>query len=275
MVKFRRAFIEITNRCNLSCSFCARSGRPPRDMTLEEFRSAAAQVKPLASGVFLHVLGEPMLHPEFPAILSAASELGLKVTLVTNGTLIDRFGPDIFREPCLAQVSPSLQALSALPPERWEPALAKLVNFARSRPPGLTVAFRLRGADDPFSLTARSALLAAFPGYAPDPGKRRLRLAENTFFAGGGLFNWPGSGKGSGKNRCLGLRHHFAVLSDLRVVPCCVDCDGVMSLGDLREKPLAGILSSPEAAALRASIAGRGPMPAHCAGCGFRAMADE
>jgi hypothetical protein len=48
-----------------------------------------------------------------------------------------------------------------------------------------------------------------------------------------------------------------------------------MSLGDLREKPLAGILSSPEAAALRASIAGRGPMPAHCAGCGFRAMADE
>lgn len=275
MAKFRRAFIEITNRCNLSCSFCAASRRPPRDMTLEEFRSVAAQVKPLAAGVFLHVLGEPMLHPEFPAILSAASELELKVTLVTNGTLIDRFGPGIFREPCLAQVSPSLQAISALPPEKWEEALEKLIGFARSRPPGLTVVFRLRGDDGPFTLAARSALLAAFPGYVPDPGKRRLKLAERTFFAGGGLFSWPGSGPGTGKSRCLGLRHHFAVLSDLRVVPCCIDCDGAMAFGDLREEPLAKILSSPAAAGLRASIAGRGPMPPHCAGCGFSAMADE
>lgn len=275
MARFRRAFIEITNRCNLSCSFCARSTRPPRDMTVKEFRAVAAQVKPLAAGVFLHVLGEPMLHPEFPAILSAASGMGLKVTMVTNGTLIDRFGPDIFREPCLAQVSPSLQALSALPPEKWEEALGKLAAFARSRPPGLTVVFRLRGADDTFFLTVRSALLEAFPGYAPDPGKRRLKLAERVYFAGGGLFSWPGTGPGTGKHRCLGLRHHFAVLSDLRVAPCCIDCDGAMALGDLRERPLAETLSSPEAAALRASIAGRGPMPHHCAGCGFRAMADE
>lgn len=273
--KFRRAFIEITNRCNLACSFCARSTRPPRDMSPEEFRVVAAQVRPLASGVFLHVLGEPMVHPEFPAILSAASELGLKVTLVTNGALIDRFGPDIFREPCLAQVSPSLQALSSLPPEKWEGTLEKLVAFARSRPPALTVVFRLRGADDPFSLAVRSALLAAFPGYEPDPGKRRLRLAERVYFAGGGLFSWPGTGPGSDKSRCLGLRHHFAVLSDLRVVPCCIDCDGAMAFGDLSVKPLAEILASPAAAALRASIAGRGPMPAHCSGCGFRAMADE
>ncbi|KAF0124203.1 MAG: radical SAM protein [Elusimicrobia bacterium] len=273
--RYRRAFIEITNRCNLTCSFCARSERPPRDMSPEEFRLVAAQVKPLAAGVFLHVLGEPMLHPEFPAILSASSELGLKVTLVTNGTLIDRFSPGIFSEPCLAQVSPSLQALSALPPERREEALEKLIAFARARPPGLIVVFRLRGADDPFSLAARSALLASFPGYAPDPGKRRLKLAENTFFAGGGLFGWPGSGPGSGKKSCLGLRHHFAVLSDLRVAPCCIDCDGAMALGDLREKTLAEALSSPAAAALRASIAGRGTMPAHCAGCGFNAMSDE
>ncbi|HNT98654.1 MAG TPA: radical SAM protein [Elusimicrobiales bacterium] len=275
MAKFRRAFIEITNRCNLSCSFCARSGRPPRDMTPDEFRSVAVQVKPLAGGVFLHVLGEPLLHPEFPAILSAASELGLKVTLVTNGTLIDRFGPGIFREPCLLQVSPSLQALSALPPGQWDAALGKLIEFARSRPPGLNVVFRLRGADDAFTLAARSALLAAFPDYAPEPGKRRLKLAERVYFAGGGLFSWPGAGAGTGRTGCLGLRHHFAVLSDLRVVPCCIDCDGAMAFGDLRERPLAEILSSPEAAALRASIAGRGPMPAHCAGCGFRAMADE
>ncbi len=244
-------------------------------MTPDEFRSVAVQVKPLAGGVFLHVLGEPLLHPEFPAILSAASELGLKVTLVTNGTLIDRFGPGIFREPCLLQVSPSLQALSALPPGQWDAALGKLIEFARSRPPGLNVVFRLRGADDAFTLAARSALLAAFPDYAPEPGKRRLKLAERVYFAGGGLFSWPGAGAGTGRTGCLGLRHHFAVLSDLRVVPCCIDCDGAMAFGDLRERPLAEILSSPEAAALRASIAGRGPMPAHCAGCGFRAMADE
>ena len=112
MLKFRRAFIEITNVCNLSCPFCARSVRRPCVMPPEMFEQIAAQVRPLAGMLSLHVLGEPLTHPQFPEIIKCCSRLQMPVNLVTNGTLLDRFGEDIFAEPCFSQISVSLHALA-------------------------------------------------------------------------------------------------------------------------------------------------------------------
>ena len=65
------------------------------------------------------------------------------------------------------------------------------------------------------------------------------------------------------------MRDHLAILVDGTVVPCCLDYDGVLALGNIKEKPLAEILGSPAALALKESIAGNTPMPAYCATCGF------
>ena len=81
---FRHSFIEITNSCNLACGFCARSCRPKAVMPLELFRSAAEQTGRISEVVSLHVLGEPLTHPDFPELLSICSALGLKINLVTD-----------------------------------------------------------------------------------------------------------------------------------------------------------------------------------------------
>lgn len=268
---FRRAFIEITNRCNLSCSFCAASRRPGRDMPLELFERVAAQAGPLAEMVSLHLLGEPLLHPAFPAILAACSRLGLKVNLVTNGLLLDSFPPALFAEKCLSQVSISLHALACLPRAGLAPAIERLAAFAAAKPAGLTAAFRLRSSgEDEFFRAALKALLGAFKK-TMEPGADYVKLGEGIFLNFGGVFDWPGAGGGRPRPGCLGLKHHFGVLSDGRVVPCCADFDGNLALGNAAEKPLTEILSSPAALDLRRSIAGVTPIPAYCASCGFSA----
>jgi len=270
---FRRAFIEITNVCNLSCGFCAVSSRPSGFMSLGDFEASAAQVKPFASVISLHVLGEPFMHPRLPEILGVCSRLGLSVNLVTNGTLLDKFGPEILKETCLGQISFSLHALAALPRARRLEKLRRLIEFAGSKSGPLIVGFRLRGdTGDLFVRETADQILKAFSKESvPDGKNRAITLRDKVFLNLGALFDWPGQGKGKEKNGCLGLRHHFAILCGGKVVPCCADYDGNLSIGDLNKEPLADILGGPAAARLRDSIAARTPMPDYCAACGFSA----
>ena len=237
-------------------------------MTLATFSRVAAQVKPFARVVSLHVLGEPFMHPQFPEILGAASRLGLAVNLVTNGTLLDKFGPAVFKEKCLVQVSFSLHALAALPPAMRMAHLRRLIDFAELKRDRLIVGFRLRGgAADPFVKEASDLLFKYFPGRA-ELG-RAVTLRDNVYLNFGGFFDWPGPGPGKSKTSCLGLRHHFAILSTGEVVPCCADHAGRLSIGNINADPLAEILNGPAVAVLRNSIAGYTPMPVYCASCGF------
>jgi len=270
---FRRAFIEITNSCNLACGFCAASARPKAEMSLETFESAASQAGELASVIFLHLLGEPFMHHKLPAILGICSRLGLKVNLVTNGVLLDKFGADIFSEKCLGQVSVSLHALAGLSPSLRAAAVCRLADFALGRPPGLIVSFRLRGdPEDAFVKEMKACMLGSLAlGGTGERVRDGLRLREGVYLNFGSIFDWPGSGEGKAKKGCLGLRHHFGILSDGRVVPCCADFDGALALGNIKERPLAEILNSPKALALRNSIAGKTAMPGYCASCGFTA----
>lgn len=192
---------------------------------------------------------------------------------MTNGTLSEKFGPGIFNEKCLDQVSLSLHALAGLPPALRARNLRRLMDFALRKPPGLIVSFRLRGNPaDPFIIGTKAALLDGLPqDGAIEQVRDGLKLRGGVYLNFGNLFNWPGGPGGKPKKGCLGLRHHFGILSDGRMVPCCADFDGALALGNINEKTLAEILGSPGALALKDSIAGKTRMPAYCASCGFTA----
>ena len=269
---FRRAFIEITNVCNLSCGFCAVSARPGSCMSPEMFESAALQVNPLAKMLSLHVMGEPFMHPQLPDILRVCSRLGLSVNLVTNGTLLDKFGLSIFGEKCLDQLTFSLHALAALPRgERFE-KLRRLTEFAGQKDRRFKIAFRLRGKkEELFFREISGRLFDAFPSYASPAEGGGIILADKVYLNFGELFEWRGSGVFARKTGCLGLRHHFAILCSGEVVPCCADYDGNLSIGNINRKPLADILRAPEAAVLKDSISAKTQMPDYCKACGFNA----
>ena len=87
-MKFKRIYVEICNTCNLSCSFCASRPAHPRQMSVEQFADIVEQVRPYTDHLYLHLLGEPLMHPQLEAILQICQRASLHVQLTTNGTLL-------------------------------------------------------------------------------------------------------------------------------------------------------------------------------------------
>ena len=86
--KFTRIYVEITNYCNLSCSFCSKDTREKKEMTVDEFRSVISKIKDYTENIYLHVKGEPLLHSHFDEILSICDENNVNLKITTNGTLL-------------------------------------------------------------------------------------------------------------------------------------------------------------------------------------------
>ena len=105
-----RIYIEITNRCNLSCDFCPGTRRPPRTMTPAEFRTLTQRLRGETGYLYFHVLGEPLLHPQLPELLAIAGELAFRVCLVTNGTLLTRQRNSLLKADALHKISVSLHS---------------------------------------------------------------------------------------------------------------------------------------------------------------------
>ena len=86
--RFKRIYIEITSSCNLKCSFCQETKRPAHFMPIEDFGHILDEIRPYTNYIYLHVKGEPLLHPQLADILSLCRDCGITVNLTTNGTLI-------------------------------------------------------------------------------------------------------------------------------------------------------------------------------------------
>lgn len=282
--RFRRVNVEITNVCNLRCPFCAASSRPPTVMPTTAFRRLAVELAPLTEEVVLHVLGEPLTHPDLAGLLGAAAEAGLPVHVVTNGVLLDRRRSALLLQPGVRQVSLSLQsAAAALPAGELGPYLERVLAFcdrAASERPDLYVNLRLWNAAGPCTGIADAAMarcLSAHFGRDLSALQVDVRRRKNVPLRGRQYlhfdtrFEWPRLDlpEGSARGTCHGLEGHFGILADGTVVPCCLDADGVLRLGNAFETPLPEILSGDRARRLRAGFAAGRREEALCRRCTF------
>lgn len=97
-------------------------------------------------------------------------------------------------------------------------------------------------------------------------------LRDHLYLERAGKFDWPDlSANESGTQFCYGLRDQLGVLVDGTVVPCCLDHEGDIPLGNLFTQPLTEILTSPRACTLREGFSRRKPAEELCRRCGFAA----
>ena len=102
--------------------------------------------------------------------------------------------------------------------------------------------------------------------------ERLMKLWEGLFLEPGERFDWPDpAAPDSGTEFCHGLRSQIAVLCDGTVVPCCLDSEGRLALGNLHRQELAEILASPRATAMAAGFSRRQPSEELCRRCGYAA----
>ena len=90
MNKFKKIYIEITNKCNLACSFCSIDHREKKEMSVNEFSEVIAKVKDYTDSIYLHVKGEPLLHSHLDEILDVCDKNNINVRITTNGTLLKK-----------------------------------------------------------------------------------------------------------------------------------------------------------------------------------------
>ena len=246
-------------------------------MAPAEFRLLAEKLRPATRYLYLHLMGEPLLHPELPELLAIAGELNFLVNITTNGTLLPQVGETLLAAPAVRKVSISLHSLEANDSRVFSAYLGSCISFAkRAAAAGKLTGLRLWNLDG--SLPGQNDLNApmleelhrAFPGEWP-PVREGHKIAERTYLEFGERFEWPdlSAGEREGDAFCYGLRDQFGVLCDGTVVPCCLDHEGDLALGNLFTQPLEEILSSPRARAIYESFSGRQAREELCRKCGY------
>ena len=273
----KKAYIEITNRCNLRCSFCPGTKRVPRTMTPAEFDLVLERLTGQVKYVYLHVMGEPLSHPQLAELLALAAARERKVCITTNGTLLARQTETLLAARTLHKVSVSLHSFEGNDgaQERERQYLEEVWSFAaRAAAQGVIVALRLwneGGAE------TRNGVIEAFlhekcPGEWPEPRGGSFRLRDNLYLERAKKFDWPDlNAQERGTQFCYGLRDQLGVLADGTAVPCCLDHEGDIALGNLFTQPLSEILQSERACALREGFSRRCPSEELCRRCGFAA----
>ena len=275
---YGRVYVEITNICNMRCSFCHGHSRPAKRMSREEFSHVLSQLQGKTGYVYYHLMGEPLTHPLLPEFLQMAKQAGFRSVITTNGTLLDRCGETLITGG-LHKVNISVHSFEQGEDAAHEAYLQKLAAFAvAASRAGVLVSFRLW--NNGFDEGRNEKTLALLRRFLPGPWQentRGYRLRDRVFLEWGERFTWPDAQapEGSCSLFCYGLRDHFGILSDGTVVPCCLDSDGVIDLGNVFTQPLEEILNSPRAKAILDGFSQRKAVETLCRRCGYAHRFDK
>lgn len=287
MKRFKRVYIEITNVCNLSCSFCPKTMRKPCSMNIDSFKKTLDEVKPYTDYIYLHLKGEPLLHPNLPEFLDLCAERELKVNITTNGTLLGRIKDKIIGKTYIRQINISLHSFEANEHSiTMEEYLKDVLDFTKEalEKTDIIIALRLwnlNPSDASNSERQRNReLLSIIEKYYNLPYKidevdakhRGIKISERLYLNQDIEFKWPSlEEKEYGhKGSCHGLKDQIGILADGTVVPCCLDGEGVVNLGNLHEKSFKSIIEGERAQNILEGFSKGELREELCRKCGYR-----
>ena len=301
MKKFKKVYIEITNGCNLSCSFCPKTKRKIEVMSPENFKAVLAQVSPRADNIYLHLMGEPTSHPQFQEILHLCCENNIKTNITTNGTLLPAKGP-LLLESSVRMVSVSLHSFEANSLEGdMRTYLDGVLDFCKKALESKTIVELRLWNMDSASLYDKNRLNGQIISYLQgffnldfdlakaledkfavgslsNSRKHNLKLIDNIYLGMAEHFDWPDITKPAIEactGFCYGLRNQIGVLVNGDVVPCCLDSEGNLVLGNIFKTDLEDILQGERARKIFDGFSERKAVEPLCKTCGYMKKFDQ
>ncbi len=266
MKPYKRIHIEISNICNVQCSFCPIVERPKDIMSLAAFEKTLVDAIPLSDDICLHLMGEPLAHPQFLEILEISRQHQASLQITTNGLLIKKYEDELLKGETVRQINFSLQAFKDNFPDRpIETYLDPIIEFTKKSfelNPDQYINFRLWNhgvksfRENEEIIDYLEKALQFKMKREVDPGHIKSKKVINDkrlYFHFDSRFEWPSPHfpKHSEKGTCQGLRNHVGIHSDGTVVPCCLDKEAVINLGNVFERPLKEILTSERAVRMK------------------------
>ncbi len=270
---YSRVYVEITDVCNKSCSFCPRHERAPYYMSTDEFELITDSLNGVTKYVYYHVMGEPLLHPRLPEFISSASQKGFRSVVTTNGTLLPKVG-DALIASGVYKVNISVHSFEGVSEADFAAYMDGCFDFAdKASRVGVLVILRLWNSD--YESGGNIRILERLKKKFFDcewvgvPNGARIRHRLHLEY--GERFDWPDrEAEDTGDAVfCYALADHFAILCDGSVVPCCLDRNGEMILGNVFSQPIDEILGSERAIAMVEGFKKRRCTEELCRKCGY------
>jgi len=268
-------WLDIHRGCNLRCVMCPQSkGLKPRlmRMSLDMFQGVIDDVCETRPLVRLYMSGEPLLHEDLLEMIAYAAARHCQTAIHTNATLLAPEVSEKLLASSLNYLSFSFDGCSAAvyeqlrPPAKFECVESNIRHYLGLRRQGgrgphtAVEIIRMRETD---------RWLQDFVGRWTTDGIDEVRIAEYMTWHGlvedRRVENAP---PGAGYNPCAAPFNHGCILSDGTVVPCCLDVDGEMPLGNVTEKSFREIWRGNDYRRLRLAIlTGTFPSGCICDGC--------
>lgn len=283
--RFSKVNIEISSICNLQCSFCPEVVREKKTIDVDLFRSIIEQVAPLTDQVCFHLMGDPLVHPKLAELVEICSAKQVPIFLVTNGVLLRPDKAAILLHPAFRQVNFSLHSFfDNFPDADPTSYLEKIFAFtdeALSKRPDLYLNYRLWNLKEPRGAgeknkrileAVRSRYSSDFNESSVDVQKNKsIKLKQRLYLHFDTEFTWPSLDLPMlGSNgTCYGLSSHFGILVDGTVVPCCLDKEGDIALGNVKEASIESILASTRAQAILDGFKRRKLVESLCQRCQY------
>ena len=269
---YSKVYVEITNICNMSCSFCHGHKRESRRMNKDEFSFILSALTDKTKYIYYHLMGEPLTHPQLHEFIKMAGERGFRSVVTTNGTLLRKRGEELLSSG-LYKVNISVHSFEKESDEEHAKYIRKLAEFSeKAAEEGTIVVFRLwnNGFDGGRNDVTFNLLKELIQGEWVE-NTRGIRIRDKIHIEWGERFEWPDIEAGIKGERffCYGLKDHFGILSDGTVVPCCLDSDGVINLGNIFSEDIDTILDSERARAITEGFAKGEASEELCKRCGY------
>lgn len=274
MNKFKRVYIEISNICNLQCSFCPIVERDKAIMPPELFQHVLSEVTPFTEEICLHLMGEPLAHPQFLNILAIVEEnykqSGVRVNITTNGILLNKYREELISHCSIRQINFSIHSFKDNFKDRdITPYINDILNFSKysqEKRDDLYINYRLWNLK---SMTEQNdsnldiiLKMAKFFDVEINPNIdvgsiKSKKIFQKIYFHFDSRFDWPSLNfpKISEKGFCHGLSGHIGIHANGVVVPCCLDKEAIINLGTIKDTSLKSILESERAKTIKDGFA--------------------
>lgn len=283
MKKFKKIYIETTNVCNLSCNFCPKTSRKYEFMNEYAFEEIVKKIKDYTKHIYFHLMGEPFLNRNLRKFLEISEQNKLKVNITTNGTLINNVKNILLESKSLRQINISLHSFEANDnKENIDYYLENIISFIKeAADTDIIFSLRLWNLDGKYK-ASNNMNIDIFKLFEDEfnlsiklsevfKEKNSFKLKDRVYISMGEKFKWP-SLKGeeiSGRAFCYGLRDQIGILVDGTVVPCCLDSEGSIPLGNIFTQDLEYIVNSEKAVSIYNGFSGRKAVEELCKKCGF------
>ncbi|MFA6192719.1 MAG: SPASM domain-containing protein [Sulfurimonas sp.] len=284
-MKFHRVHVEITNICGLACAFCPPKVMPTKTMPLVFFEYVLKELRPYTKSLAFHVMGDPLTLSNLVDYLELAEKYGFEVELTTSGYYLSKTPMEVLFHKSVRQLNISLNSYNKnslnLTFDEYMHGVFKACGNKLQSYPKPFINLRVWNLDEKISEAEFNKLLfeklESYFELTIDTEKiyeeraKSLRLAPKILLNFDNYFEWPSLGSLHESDApCHGLKSHIGILANGTVVPCCLDAEGVINLGNLHETALKNILDSSRAKAIVEGFAHAKAVEELCKKCSYK-----